>query len=150
MTNNFIRRLARNIFKLTPYLPEEERKTKLTPEIQGAIADLARAQQAGLHRACNEVRKDNHNTIWKAADGWEKVASYPYEAFVAVCRQEGRDPAEAGLDSDFVKSFIKKNNFNVKVTRGTRGQEYGGTRYIKPGPVAETVWSATVDKLIKA
>ena len=129
---NFIRRLAQKIFKLTPYLPQEELKTRLSPEVQAAVADLARKQQANLHRLTEELGRENANTEWKSVEGLgQKIGSIPLEVIHQLAAAHGRTVESVMNDSDFIRSILRKNPaFQVKTTRGTKGQSY-----IKPGRV---------------
>jgi hypothetical protein len=124
------KRLGRQLFGLTPYLPEHELKEVSTSdtfrEAREAAAMMARLQQMQLHQERDAIGKENHNTVWKATDGMgEPVGRISMDAIFQMCKEQGREVGEAINDSDFIKSILEKNPaYRVKVTRGTRGQEY--------------------------
>jgi hypothetical protein len=111
--------------------PEERKELATSPtwnaQERARIEALARAQQARIIEKVTALGKYHSQTEHKAVDGLgEKIGSIPYEAYMQMRVEHGDDCWD---DPHFIKAFFRDNPAcRAVTTRGTRGQEYGGTR----------------------
>ena len=89
------------------------------------IEAKARMQQAWILRTADAIANKNRQIEHKAVDGLgEKYGEIPYAAYMQMRALYGDTCWD---DPGFIEAFFRDNpQLRVKVTRGTRGQEYAG------------------------
>ena len=119
----------------SPLVPDDVRKTiekgSTFEAARESWAALARKQQADLHRLKEAAGRVNNATEYKATNGLGEpvLTNIPME--IAVQMQSLHGP-RCWSDPEFIAAFWRDNPaFRARVTRGTRGQEYGGTRSLR-------------------
>lgn len=111
--------------------PEDRKELAKSPtwnaQERERIEALARAQNVRMHRELEAVGRYNAATEHKAVEGvGEKIGSIPYKVYMAMRVEHGDDCWD---DPHFIKAFFRDNPAcRAITTRGTHGQEYGGTR----------------------
>lgn len=111
---------------LTPDVPEDERKRLAKNErFRAAAEKCARLRYHAMHERQAALASANQQVQHKAMNGLgEKVASIDAEVYFQMRAIYGD---WVWSDPEFVEAFLRDNPAcRVKVTRGTRGQEYGG------------------------
>lgn len=97
---------------------------------------LAALKLAAINRQAVAVAEKNRNTEFQAKDG---LGGDSIEAPLLLVQFETMDTKEgfrSWLDKDFREWFCRKYPWAVaKCSRGTRGQEYAGTRYLTKEPL---------------
>lgn len=100
-------------------------------ELQDRIVALMWNKMVSEHHATAAL---NRQTEYQAKDGWGGDSlRVPRNEFFAAMAKYGKD---CWFDRDFQKAWARDNpGLVARCTRGTRGQEYAGTRYLtKPLP----------------
>lgn len=112
-----------------PDLPAHARETiaksAALGNYRGAVKRMAQAELAEMHREIEFVSRQNREIEFKATDG---LGVPEYRIPVSVhFKMEALFGTGCWQDEDFVEDFLKHHpGLRINVTRGTRGQEYGG------------------------
>lgn len=108
-----------------PELVKEVARTPALEPVKQATIKLAQIKRQRDIEQSNQIAKENHNTEFKAVDGiGELKARIPMSVYIEMRRRCGDDYWE---HSSNCEEFLKNNpQFKIKISRGTRGQEYAG------------------------
>lgn len=97
---------------------------------------IAAVKLAAINSQATAIAEKNRNTEWQAKDG---LGGDSISAPLLLVQFETMDTQEglrSWLDKDFRDWFCKKYPWAInKCSRGTRGQEYAGTRHLTKDPL---------------
>jgi hypothetical protein len=97
--------------------------------LRSAAAHVARVRQTALHQMADAVARLNESTVYQARNGLGTFrGQIPQEEWL---RQRALCGDDCWSDPKFVEEWFRLNpRFRANTTRGTRGQEYAGTRFL--------------------